>query len=107
MSTLLPGLSDDVVVVRRADTGTDAEGNPDGTLTTILTTPGTWGTPTYRDRTVAAQSGQEVDAVVALATPAVALALGDVVVVRDRTYRLAGIGDTRFHTRLFLSAVQS
>ena len=97
MTVALPGLDRDSVVVKRPGAAVDAEGNPTEALTTIGTITGTWGSPTYRDIARAQQHGQVIDAVVAShsATPQ----LGDVLVVRSKTYRVETVADTRFHNR--------
>lgn len=100
----LPGLSRDTVVVRRPAATSDGEGNAVGVLATVLTTRGTWGTPSYGDRQVAAQSGQQIDAVVAMATADVRP--GDRMTVRSKDYEVTAVGDTRLHMRCFLRRVE-
>lgn len=104
MTVTLPGLARDSVVVQRPGQAVDAEGNPTEVLTTVLTTVGTWGSPAYRDVLRAQQAGQEIDAVVAMATADVRL--GDVVTVRGKSYKVNGVADTRLHMRLFLRKVE-
>lgn len=105
MSALLPGLDHDAVVVKRPGSAVDAEGNPTEALTTVETIAGTWGSPSYRDIARAQQHGQVVDAVVASSstTPQ----LGDLVVVRSKTWRVVTVADTRLHYRYGVRAVES
>jgi len=100
----LPGLDRDPVTVARPGTALDAEGNPSLALTTVLTTVGTWGSPSYRDIARAQQGGQVVDAVVATATADIRI--NDRVIVRGKTYTVETVHDTRFHMRLGLRQVE-
>lgn len=104
MTTTLPGLDRDDVVVKRPGTAVDAEGNPTLVLTTVLTTVGTWGTPSYRDIARAQQGGQIIDAVVAMATADVRV--GDRVTVRSKDYTVTTVADARFHMRVGLTRVE-
>lgn len=104
MTVTLPGLTDDTVVVSRPGTALDAEGNPTKALTPVLTTAGTWGSPSYRDIARAAQGGQVIDAVVAMATADVRV--GDRVSVRGKDYTVTTVADTRFHIRVGLRRVE-
>lgn len=104
MSALLPGLDHDTVVVKRPGSAVDAEGNPTKALTTVLTTLGTWGSPSYRDISRAQQAGQVIDAVVAMETADVRV--GDRVNVRSKDYTVTTVADTRFHIRLGLRRVE-
>lgn len=103
MTTTLPGLDRDSVVVKRPGAAVDTEGNPTEALTTIGTIAGTWGSPTYRDVARAQQSGQVVDAVIATAsaTPQ----LGDFLTARGKTGRVVTVADTRFHYRYGIRSV--
>lgn len=106
MSAILPGLEDYTVVVKRPNaTAVDSEGNATDALTTVGTIAGTWGSPSYRDIARAQQHGQAIDAVVASssATPQ----LGDLVVVRSKTWRVVTVADTRLHYRYGVRAVES
>lgn len=96
----LPGLARDAVIISRAATTADTEGNPVGTLTAHLTTRGTWGTPSYRDEQLAGASGEIVDATVAMLTADVVA--GDQCDVRGRRYRVVAVADARTHMRLLL-----
>lgn len=104
MSALLPGLADDTLVVQRPGQAVDAEGNPTKVLTTVLTTSGTWGSPSYRDIARAQQAGQVIESVVAMETADVAL--GDRVTVRGKDYEVVTVHDTRLHMRVGLRRVE-
>jgi hypothetical protein len=104
VTVTLPGLDHDAVVVKRPGTAVDAEGNPTKALTTVLTTVGTWGSPSYRDVARAQQGGQVIDAVVAMETADVRI--GDRVTVRTKDYTVTTVADTRFHMRLGLRRVE-
>lgn len=104
MTVTLPGLDHDTVVVKRPGSALDAEGNPTNALTTVLTTVGTWGSPSYRDLARAQQGGQQIEAVVAMATADVRV--NDRVTVRSKDYTVVTVADTRFHIRLGLRRVE-
>lgn len=95
----LPGLDRDPVKVYRPGAGADAEGVPTAVLTLVYDGVGTWGTPGAVDRQIAAQRGQQLDAVVAMTfrpNP------GDVADVRGFRWVVVAVTDTRFHYRAFL-----
>lgn len=104
MTTLLPGLEDDAVVVKRPGTALDAEGNPTMALTTVGTIAGTWGSPSYRDIARATQAGQMVDGVVA--TTSAVPHLDDVLEVRGKAYKVTTVGDARFHYRYGIRRIE-
>jgi hypothetical protein len=96
----LPGLGRNSVTVYRQASTTDAEGNAVGTLTEHLATKGTYGSPSRRDREIAAQQGQQLDAVVAM--EAADVRPGDVVEVMSQRWTVNGVVNVRTHQRVFL-----
>lgn len=96
-----PGLTRDAVTVRRPGAATDAEGNPTAVPAVVTMTRGTWGSPSARDLSRAAQRGQSIDAVVALAST-VDVQAGDLVDVRGETWTAVGVVDARIHKRVLL-----
>lgn len=61
---------DTITIKRRASTGTDDEGNPSRTLTTVARIRGRISTPTAEQLQIAAQAGERVDAVLTAAVDA-------------------------------------
>lgn len=104
MTTLLPGLEDDTVVIKRPGSALDAEGNPTLALTTVDTIAGTWGSPSYRDVVRATQAGQVIDGVVA--TTSTVPRLDDVLEVRGKAYKVTTVADTRFHYRYGIRRIE-
>lgn len=101
----LPGLARDLAVIKRPAGTADSEGNPTGALSTIYNGFGTYGTPSERDRLVASNRGQIVDAVLAIETTTT-FRPGDVVTVRSYDWVVVGTMDVRTHTRLFLQRAE-
>lgn len=99
-----PGLTRDDVSLQRASAGVDAEGNPAGTLGAPVTMRGTWGTPAQAELTAADARGEQLDAVLAMATGQ-DVRLGDQVTVRGRTYVVVAIIDTQVHSRYWLRRI--
>lgn len=66
--TALPGLARDTFIVTRKSNAVDDEGNAWGTMETVGTFTGSWGTPRAVDLAVAARRGEQIDAVVATAS---------------------------------------
>lgn len=98
----LPGLADDEVVFSQAVGTSDAEGNATGTLSTVLTTRCTWGTPTSRELELADQRGQQVDAVLGMETPSVEIKPGHIADVRGERWVVVQARPSQIHQRVFL-----
>lgn len=96
----LPGLERNTVVTYREAQTADAEGNVVGTLMPVLDTKGTYGSPSRRDREIATQQGQRLDAVVAMVTADVQP--GDFMDVMAKRWKVNGVVDVRTHLRVFL-----
>jgi hypothetical protein len=96
-----PGLTQDEVVIQSAATTTDTEGTPNGDLSAVGTYFGTVGMPTDKDQAVAAQRGETVDDVLAIAS-SVPVKLGHIVTARGKTWTVVAIRDVRLHQRVLL-----
>lgn len=100
------GLSRDAITIARAASTVDADGDISGGLSAVLATRGTFGSPSYTDRQLAAQRGQSVEAVVALTSSAGNLVKdGDRLTVRGKTYVVVTVADVMHHFRLHLRLV--
>jgi head-tail adaptor len=101
-----PGLTRDDVSLQRPPSTTDAEGNPAGALGAPVVMRGTWGTPSQTEATTADARGQQLDAVVAMATGQ-DVRLGDRITVRGGIYEVLAIVDTQIHSRYWLRRIGS
>jgi hypothetical protein len=96
------GVRWDIAVVTRPPTTGDADGNPVGTETSVYPAVyGSWILPTTKEREVAAQRDQTVDAVFGYSN-IYTLRDGDILALRGGTWEVVQILNVRTHNRAYL-----